>query len=152
MSTLPRLPRSATSCWPRGADDVRSLGRRAARCLASDAPVEAPPGDGLILIAPDLGPADVAEMARALAGIALAGGAPTAHAAIVARSLGIPMVTGLSLGALERAGDAPLVLDGDSGRLVVDPSSARTAAAQVAMRARRQAEALAHADWGRLRR
>ena len=70
------------------ADDVRSLGRRAARLTGERAAVS-PPGGDLILVARDLGPADVAELAPALAGIALAGGAATAHAAIVARSLGI---------------------------------------------------------------
>ena len=42
-------------------------------------------------MAEDLGPADVAEHGDQVAGIALSGGAITAHAAIVARSLGIPM-------------------------------------------------------------
>jgi phosphoenolpyruvate-protein kinase (PTS system EI component) len=77
------------------ADDVRSLGRRAA-ALANGRMQTAPRGSDLILIARDLGPADVAELAPSLAGVALAGGGATAHAAIVARSLGVPMVTGLS--------------------------------------------------------
>lgn len=109
------------------ADDVRSLGRRAAQ-LTSERPAEEPPGRGLIIVAPDLGPADVAELAPSLAGVALVGGGATAHAAIVARSLGIPMVTGLEPGLLELADGVQLALDGTSGSVIVDPSP-RVAAA-----------------------
>ena len=48
-------------------------------------------GSPFILVADDVGPADVAEHGDRLAGIALSAGGATAHAAIVARSLGIPM-------------------------------------------------------------
>jgi phosphoenolpyruvate-protein kinase (PTS system EI component) len=120
------------------ADDVRSLGRRAARMTTGEA-LSAPPGSGLILIAHDLGPADVAELASALAGVALAGGGATAHAAIVARSLGIPMVTGLYEQVLEIADGTPLVLDGASGALILEPSAERVRVAQADMAARRLA-------------
>ena len=66
------------------ADDVRSLGRRAAR-IATGAPdpVETN-GSQFVLVGVDLGPADVAEHGDRLAAIALSDGAVTAHAAIVA--------------------------------------------------------------------
>src|SRR5438094_880816 len=83
------------------AADVRSLGRRAAR-LAAGAPETAAVGAGCVLVADDLGPADVAELDAGVAGIALAAGGPTAHAAIVARSLGIPMAVGLGPPVLGR--------------------------------------------------
>jgi phosphoenolpyruvate-protein kinase (PTS system EI component) len=119
------------------ADDVRSLGRRAARIAAHvDQP---PPGGELILVAHDVGPADVAELAPALAGVALVGGGATAHAAIVARSLGIPMVTGLDEQALAITDGAPLVLDGSCGSLVVAPSVERSQGAASDMSARRLA-------------
>ena len=73
------------------ADDVRSLGRRAARIAAGVPDEPATNGSPYVLVADDLGPADVAELGERLAGIALSGGGVTAHAAIVARSLGIPM-------------------------------------------------------------
>ena len=60
------------------ADDVRSLGRRAAARASGVKP-------GVvrgILIAGSLGPADVAEIATNAKGVALAGGGVTAHAAI----------------------------------------------------------------------
>ncbi len=125
------------------ADDVRSLGRRAARIAAHvDEP---PPGGELILLAHDVGPADVAELAPVLAGVALLGGGATAHAAIVARSLGIPMVTGLGREPLAIADGAPLVLDGASGSLIVTPSESRSQAAASEMRSRRLAAERAHA-------
>jgi phosphoenolpyruvate-protein kinase (PTS system EI component) len=125
------------------ADDVRSLGRRAAR-LATGRDVAAPPGSDLILIAHDLGPADVAELAPVLAGIALLGGGPTAHAAIVARSLGIPMVTGLGPRLLETTEGAPLVIDGSIGKLIREPSAERVELATMEMGARRIAAVRAH--------
>jgi phosphoenolpyruvate-protein kinase (PTS system EI component) len=121
------------------ADDVRSVGRRAAR-LATGAAAPAPDGD-TILVADDLGPADVAELGAGVRGIALAGGAVTAHAAIVARSLGLPMVVGLGAGVLHAAG--PLVVDGDAGAVVVAPSDALSASVKKTAEAR----ALDHRRW-----
>ena len=53
-------------------------------------------GEPAVIVADDLDPSAVATLRPELvAGIALAGGAPTGHAAIVARGLGIPLVLGL---------------------------------------------------------
>jgi phosphoenolpyruvate-protein kinase (PTS system EI component) len=124
------------------ADDVRSLGRRAARIAAQ---VDDPPPSGeVILLAHDLGPADVAELAPVLVGIALFGGGATAHAAIVARSLGVPMVTGLGESVPEIADGASLVLDGSGGSLVVAPSVERSGRAAGDMSSRRLAAQRAH--------
>jgi phosphoenolpyruvate-protein kinase (PTS system EI component) len=134
------------------ADDVRSLGRRAARlATARDAggPLEAggPPADrDRILIARDVGPADVAELASAVAGIALVGGGATAHAAIVARSLGIPMVTGLPTEILEVADGIRVALDGGAGSVIVQPSAAGARAAEADMSGRRLAAELARSE------
>jgi phosphoenolpyruvate-protein kinase (PTS system EI component) len=131
------------------ADDVRSLGRRAARLASSRGAglprdAEGPVGDcDCILIAHDVGPADVAELAPGVAGIALVGGGATAHAAIVARSLGIPMVTGLPREILEVADGTRVSLDGATGNLIVAPSAADARAAEDAMRGRRLAAELA---------
>jgi phosphoenolpyruvate-protein kinase (PTS system EI component) len=106
------------------ADDVRSLGRRAsAHARGGDATAA-----GGVLIARTLGPADVADLSAT--GVALAGGGVTAHAAIVARSLGIPMVVGLGPDVLEVEDGEEVVLDGDSGLLVRSPDANRMAAAR----------------------
>jgi phosphoenolpyruvate-protein kinase (PTS system EI component) len=125
------------------ADDVRSLGRRAAD-LASGRKASPPANGAAILIAHDLGPADVAEFGPALAGVALAGGGPTAHAAIVARSLGIPMVTGLYEQVLEVPDGLRLALDGSRGTLIVEPSAEQARSAATDMNARRAAARRAH--------
>jgi phosphoenolpyruvate-protein kinase (PTS system EI component) len=123
------------------ADDVRSLARRAAR-LASGAPAPTPESTDGIVVAEDLGPADVADVQGWARAVALAGGGPTAHAAIVARSLGVPMVCGLGPSVLELAQGEAVVVDGDAGALVIDPSPVRLAnagAASVAREAARRA-------------
>ena len=56
-----------------------------------------------------------------VAGIATARGSATAHAAIIARALGIPAVVGLGEQILALASGTPLLLDGSSGTVVVAP-------------------------------
>jgi phosphoenolpyruvate-protein kinase (PTS system EI component) len=122
------------------ADDLRSLGRRAAARAAG----VKPGGTGGVLIASTLGPADVAELGAA--GIALAGGGITAHAAIVARSLGVPMVVGLGPAVLEVENGEEVVLDGDRGLLVQRPETSRVTAARAEGERRRLARQRAVAD------
>jgi phosphoenolpyruvate-protein kinase (PTS system EI component) len=106
------------------ADDVRSLGRRAAALAATGASASggSPPTPGLptVLIAEDLGPADVAELSPDVVAIALAAGGPSAHAAVIARGLGIPMVVGAGAGVLSLDGD--VLVDGDRGEVVAEPA------------------------------
>ena len=117
------------------ADDVRSLGRRAAGHAAggSKRPMEG------VLVAATLGPADVAELAPNATGIALAGGGVTAHAAIVARSLGLPMVVGLGPGVLEIEDGEEVVVDGDRGVLIRQVGAERAGLARDDAERRRSA-------------
>ena len=108
------------------ADDVRSIGRRAAAHLEGAARRIS---EG-VLIAVSLGPADVAELAPTVRGIALSGGGVTAHAAIVARSLGLPMVVGAGAGLLEIEEGEEVVVDGDRGLVVRKPEPERAALAR----------------------
>ena len=78
--------------------------------------------DDMILIARNLGPAELLDYdRRKLKGVVLGEGSPTAHVAIIARALGIPMV-GRCPEALERIrpGDQ-LIIDGPNGQLLVRP-------------------------------
>ena len=104
------------------AADVREVGLRVLTVLAGgagEARLVAAPG---ILVADELTAAEVAGLAAEdVAGIASATGGPTAHAAIVARSLGIPAVVGLGPGLLSITEGTIVALDGDQGALVVDP-------------------------------
>jgi phosphoenolpyruvate-protein kinase (PTS system EI component) len=125
------------------ADDVRSLGRRAAR-LANGASVHAgePEGD-VVLVARDLGPADVGELGPEVRAIVLAAGAVTAHAAIVARSLGLPMVVGAGEALLDVPAGARLVVDGGDGHAILDPEPDRLELARAAADQRRREQARA---------
>jgi phosphoenolpyruvate-protein kinase (PTS system EI component) len=129
------------------ATDVRELGRRAARKLATDAAPEPDDGTPSILVARDLGPADVAEVReseQAVVAIALAAGAATSHAAIIARSLGLPMVVGAGDELLAAGGR--IVVDGDAGVAYVDPDLAREAwAAEQMARLEQERRAFARA-------
>ena len=109
------------------ATDVRELGRRAARRLSHDG--AHPTADGpSVLVADDIGPADVADLRESdqqIVAIALAGGAATSHAAIMARSLGLPMVVGAGSMLLDAAPGARAVVDGDAGCAYLDPTPER---------------------------
>jgi phosphoenolpyruvate-protein kinase (PTS system EI component) len=124
------------------ADDVRSLGRRA----AARADGLTPGNIRGVLIATTLGPADVAELAMNAKGMALVGGGVTAHAAIVARSLGVPMVVGIGAELLDVIDGEEVVLDGDGGMLVRHPEARRISAARAEAERRHSArlDAVAH--------
>ena len=112
------------------AADVRDVGRRVAALLRGEPPAELWHRDGhpAIVIARDLDPSAVATLRRELvAGIALAGGAPTGHAAIVARALGIPLVLGLGHAIDDLVAGTDGAVDGSTGRLLVAPTEAELA-------------------------
>jgi len=125
------------------ADDVRSLGRRAARLASPPGAIGSEDGVDVVLVARDLGPADVAELGAEVRAIVLAAGAVTAHAAIVARSLGIPLVVGAGDHVLAVAEGTPVVVEGGDGLAVVDPDPARLALANAAAALREEERALA---------
>ncbi len=78
--------------------------------------------DGDIVVARDLTPSRFLELDWNLyRGVAICGGSPTSHVAILARARGVPLVVGLE-GALETLEEAcPAVLDAESGRLILAP-------------------------------
>jgi multiphosphoryl transfer protein len=128
------------------ADDVRSLGRRAARIATGAGDEPSSNGSTFVLVADDLGPADVAEHGERAIAIALSGGAVTAHAAIVARSLGIPMTVQAGAELLAVADGSVIVVDGTGGEVVAEPAAERLQLAEAATRARAQAHAKEVAD------
>ena len=78
----------------------------------------------VILVARDLTPSDTAQLRpEFVLGICTVQGGPTAHAAILARALGIPAIAGLNEAALQiiHSGDA-LGLDADHGLLYHHPT------------------------------
>jgi len=109
------------------AADLRDVARRVVDRLAGRARPALHHHDGTpaLLASDDLEPSLVAAIRPELvAGIALVGGSPSGHAAIVARALGIPLALGFGT-ALDAACDGiDAALDGGEGRLVVDPAPA----------------------------
>jgi phosphotransferase system enzyme I (PtsI) len=77
----------------------------------------------LILVAHDLSPADMLQFKQSVfAGFITDVGGKTSHTAIVARSLDIPAVVGARLSSHLIRQDDWVVIDGDAGVVVVDPS------------------------------
>ncbi|MDX2236392.1 MAG: phosphoenolpyruvate--protein phosphotransferase [Hyphomonadaceae bacterium] len=105
--------------------DLEDLDNRLLRALAGGEHAGKPAlPENAILIAREIGPAELFEYGpERLRGVALEEGAPTAHAAIVARALGIPMVGRLpNLTSRVEAGDA-IILDGESGEARLRPEA-----------------------------
>jgi phosphocarrier protein FPr len=131
------------------AADLQDVGRRVLRHLpggdaaAAQAPTVPWPPDA-ILVADDLEPSVTAQIDPArVRGFCTARGGPTAHTAILARSLGLPAVVAAGAGLLAAARDGePAILDGWRGRLHLGPSATARVQAQALVErlARQRAE------------
>ncbi len=121
------------------AADVRQVGRRVVQQLRA----EGGGGNGpepVILVAEELGADDLLEPAMVVAGAVSRLGGPTAHVAIVARALGVPLLFGVSVPSATEG--RPAVLDTVTATLTIDPPAHRLEAArrsEAAARERRQA-------------
>lgn len=77
----------------------------------------------LVLVAHDISPADMLQFKQSLfAGFATDVGGKTSHTAIVARSMDIPAVVGARSASQLIEQDDWVIIDGDAGVLIVDPS------------------------------
>ncbi len=103
-----------------------------------------------IVVAHDLGPSDLMSVPRELLlGLALAAGGLTAHAAILARGLGLPAVVGLGERLLTQVHDGmTLALDGAAGSLALDPDPEELTAAALQARTLADQEALLRTQVG----
>ncbi|MDH5750158.1 MAG: phosphoenolpyruvate--protein phosphotransferase, partial [Rhodospirillales bacterium] len=112
--------------------DIREVAARLIRNLTT-APKQPPakmPRDSIV-IAEELTPANTAQMDPArVAGVAAILGGAEGHTAIIARALGIPAVLGVA-GLLKYAspGDS-IIIDGETGRVVINPNPATLSAFQ----------------------
>ena len=123
--------------------DFEDLANRLLRVLAGHKPGERDLPDDAILVARNLGPADLLEYPRhKLRGLLLEEGSAASHAAIVARALQIPCV-GRVMGLRDRLSEGDLVIvDGETGETYLRPRQDMLAAVQSRMlvRSERQAE------------
>jgi phosphoenolpyruvate-protein phosphotransferase (PTS system enzyme I) len=77
----------------------------------------------LILVAHDLSPADMLQFKQSVfAGFVTDVGGKTSHTAIVARSMNIPAVVGARAASTLIRQDDWVIIDGDAGVVIVDPS------------------------------
>ena len=93
--------------------------RRTQQDLLLDDTVDVP----LVLVAHDLSPADMLQFKQSVfAGFVTDVGGKTSHTAIVARSMDIPAVVGARSASQLVRQDDWVIIDGDAGVMIVDPS------------------------------
>lgn len=103
--------------------DVMDVGKRVLHHLQGQGSVTLKACDTCICIAHDLTPSETAQLDRAkVLGFAVELGSRTSHTAIMARSLGLPAVVRLHgvMDALHQGDD--VLLDGNKGVLIINPS------------------------------
>ncbi|MCS6811274.1 MAG: phosphoenolpyruvate--protein phosphotransferase [Tepidimonas sp.] len=101
---------------------LRAL-RGAPSPVAAAAPAPQADGEPLVLVAHDLSPADMLHFKHGVfAGFVTDVGGRTSHTAIVARSLDIPAVVGVRNASQLVQQDDLVIVDGDAGVIIVDPS------------------------------
>ncbi len=105
---------------------LRAMSRASSPDLAGgDAPIRRtdPGAEPLVLVANDIAPADMLHFKRSVfTGFVTDVGGKTSHTAIVARSLDIPAVVGAREASRVIRQDDLVVIDGDAGLVIVNPS------------------------------
>ncbi|AFY75926.1 phosphotransferase system HPr (HPr) family protein [Pleurocapsa sp. PCC 7327] len=106
------------------AADVTDLGQRVLRLLTGSNLSALELTHPVILVAPDLTPSEVTKLdPEQVLGICMTRGSATSHSAILARTLGIPVVVGLTPEVLKLRDETCLALDGESGKVWIDPDA-----------------------------
>ncbi|MRT30397.1 phosphoenolpyruvate--protein phosphotransferase [Herbaspirillum sp. CAH-3] len=106
--------------------DIQQVGERILKILTGSASHLPPTGEAaanIIVVAHDISPADMLQFREsAFAGFVTDLGGPNSHTAIVARSLAIPAAVGMHNASVLVKHDDVLIIDGDAGVVIVDPS------------------------------
>lgn len=119
-----RLSRVADPLLRERLHELDDLGGRLLRHLAGDGPAAAAAPQGAILVARNIGPGELLDYGRTLAGVVLEEGSIGSHAAIVARALAIPLVVQAPRITLEARNGDTLLVDGDAGTVHLRPDLA----------------------------
>jgi phosphotransferase system enzyme I (PtsP) len=124
------------------AHDLDDLARRLLRHLTGEDVANRSLPEGAVLVARGMGPAELLDYARdKLVGLVLEEAAVTSHVAIVARSMGLPLVSSLEgIADSARAGDA-IAVDGESGEVHLRPAGEIVQAFEAKRALRAQAQA-----------
>lgn len=106
------------------ASDIKDLGRRILAQLQSEKQSEFEYPEKTILVGEEISASNLAEVPEGrLVGVVSAKGSSNAHAAILARSLGIPTVMGVSDLPVAQLEHAKLIVDGYFGHVHVEPKA-----------------------------
>lgn len=131
------------------AEDIRGATRQlVAKLLGQPLPDLSRIDQACILVSADLSAWEFAQVPiKHVRGLVCTGGSATSHVAIMARTHGIPAVLGVPLSAAGLQAVQTLVVDGEQGRVTINPDESQRAAAQ----ARMAAEQAARSALGRYR-
>ncbi len=100
--------------------DVQQVADRVLKVLSGTAGQPLGAGEPAIFVAADIAPGDMLALKSAL-GFAIDLGGTTSHTAILARSMNVPAVVGLDCGSELIEDNEWLILDGDTGLVIVAP-------------------------------
>jgi phosphoenolpyruvate-protein kinase (PTS system EI component) len=104
------------------AADIRQVGRMVVEQLAGGR-LEPPAATSFVLVAEEVTAPDLLENADQVVGAVSTRGGASSHAAIVARSLGVPLVVEAPGSVVEVPDGTLLLVDADRGRLVISPDA-----------------------------
>lgn len=105
--------------------DIKDITQRVMRHLRGELLNHPMFDDPVIIVAHDLTPSDTVQLDRSkVLGFAIETGSGNSHAAIIARSLGLPAVVRMHGIAEELHSGDPVLLDGDEGVLILNPAPA----------------------------
>ncbi|MBQ4495550.1 MAG: phosphoenolpyruvate--protein phosphotransferase, partial [Selenomonadaceae bacterium] len=101
--------------------DMRDVGKRIAKYLLG---IKEPEIAGKVIVAgKDIEPSVIAGLPTdKIAGVILGVGSTTAHAVIIAKTRAIPTVVGVGDGIIHIADGDPVILDGETGEILIRPS------------------------------
>ncbi|MGC9159116.1 MAG: HPr family phosphocarrier protein, partial [Terracidiphilus sp.] len=122
-------------CLAARADDLRDAGGRVLRLLLGiGEKCISLPETPVVILARELSPSAMAGFdAGQVLGFVTVQGGPTSHVAILARALGLPAIVGVNESVLALADQTTVLVNGNDGTLIVDPSPEQL---EVSVRAR----------------
>jgi phosphotransferase system enzyme I (PtsP) len=108
-----------------GAEDIRAIGQRVLVQLQAEAKASRQYPQQCILVGETVSITEIAAVpAGQLAGIVCMHGSVLSHIAVLARALGIPAVVSRAPLPIGRLDGREMVIDGDQGRIYIEPSHA----------------------------